>query len=58
MKQHLFIQGENNMGAMKGSYIEGLGYSCEQSVLVDGWRKIWSKTPNTTDPQVRGWVGE
>ncbi len=40
------------MGALKGSSVNGLGYSCEQSVLVQGWRDIWSKTPHTTDPMV------
>ena len=41
------------MGGQKGSYTSGTGYSCEQAVLVEGWRKIWSSTPGTTDPLVR-----
>lgn len=43
-------QGENNMGNQKGSAINGLGYSCEQALLVEGWRKAWSKVAGTTDP--------
>lgn len=43
-------QGENNMGGVKGSALANVGYSCEQRALVQGWRKIWSETPGTTDP--------
>ncbi len=42
------------MNSLKGSSVDGLGYSCEQAVLVQGWRSAWSKTPNTTDPMVGG----
>ena len=38
------------MGAIKGNSIANVGYGCEQRVLVEGWRKIWSTTPGTTDP--------
>ena len=48
---YLRYQGENNCGALKGQYTHGLGYSCEQAVLIKGWREIWSQTPGTTDPQ-------
>jgi hypothetical protein len=44
------LQGENNMGSLKGSATANLGYSCEQRELVRGWRSIWSETPGTTDP--------
>jgi hypothetical protein len=27
-----------------------LGYSCLMPVLVNEWRTLWSRTPNTTDP--------
>ena len=43
-------QGENNMGGTKGSALANVGYSCEQKVLVAGWRKAWSETPGTTEP--------
>jgi hypothetical protein len=38
------------MGGTKGSAAANVGYSCEQRALVQGWRKIWSETPGTTDP--------
>jgi len=44
----LWYQGENNMGAVKGNSVAKVGYSCEQEVLIKGWRAVWSKTPNTT----------
>ena len=42
--------GENNMGGTKGSALANVGYSCEQKALVTGWRKVWSETPGTTQP--------
>eukprot|EP00038_Savillea_parva_P008384 m.176574 g.176574 ORF g.176574 m.176574 type:complete len:812 (-) comp14199_c0_seq1:171-2606(-) len=50
VKGWVWYQGENNMGALKGSAIENLGYSCEQRQLIYGWRQVWSRTPGTTDP--------
>ena len=38
------------MGGVKGNSNDDVGYSCEQRVLVEGWRKVWSETPGTTDP--------
>ena len=38
------------MGATKGNSDAGIGYSCEQRELVQGWRKVWSETPGTTSP--------
>lgn len=48
VKGWVWYQGENNMGAVKGSSTHDIGYSCEQRVLVEGWRKIWSEEPGTT----------
>lgn len=50
VKGWVWYQGENNMGAPKGSSLENLGYSCEQRELIRGWREVWSETPGTTDP--------
>jgi len=50
VKGWVWYQGENNMGNLKGSAIENLGYSCEQRELIRGWRSIWSETAGTTDP--------
>eukprot|EP00756_Hemistasia_phaeocysticola_P019183 Hpha_TRINITY_DN15643_c1_g9::TRINITY_DN15643_c1_g9_i1::g.101267::m.101267/K05970/SIAE; sialate O-acetylesterase len=49
-KGWVWYQGENNMGGTKGSSSADVGYGCEQRNLVEGWRKVWSKTPGTTDP--------
>eukprot|EP01052_Picozoa_sp_SAG31_P017616 SAG31_NODE_1213_length_9359_cov_4.298164_11_plen_348_part_00 len=38
------------MMATKGNSAVNVGYSCEQRVLIEGWRKVWSETPGTTDP--------
>ena len=38
------------MGSPKGNSDANIGYSCEQRVLIEGWRKAWSETPGTTDP--------
>jgi hypothetical protein len=46
----LHCDSENNMGGTKGSALAHVGYSCEQRALVEGWRKIWSQEPGTTDP--------
>eukprot|EP01052_Picozoa_sp_SAG31_P009020 SAG31_NODE_466_length_15291_cov_7.540066_5_plen_134_part_00 len=35
----------------KGNSAADEGYSCNQRMLVEGWREIWSKTPGTTDPK-------
>lgn len=53
VKGWLWYQGENNMGGTKGNSAASVGYSCEQKALVAGWRKVWSETPGTTDPNVR-----
>jgi hypothetical protein len=45
------LRRENNMGGRKGNSVDGEGYSCSQRVLIEGWRKVWSKTPGTTDAQ-------
>jgi hypothetical protein len=50
VKGWVWYQGENNMGNLKGSSMENLGYSCEQRELIRGWRDVWSETPGTTDP--------
>eukprot|EP00040_Diaphanoeca_grandis_P010747 m.55043 g.55043 ORF g.55043 m.55043 type:complete len:828 (+) comp22015_c0_seq1:144-2627(+) len=50
VKGWVWYQGENNMGGLKGSSLENLGYSCEQRELIRGWREVWSETPGTTDP--------
>ena len=34
----------------KGSSGASVGYSCYQQTLVAGWRRVWSQTPGTTDP--------
>ena len=44
------FQGENNMANTKGNSDANVGYSCEQRELVAGWRRVWSETPGTTDP--------
>lgn len=46
----LWYQGENNMGGLKGNSVAKVGYACNQKALVDGWRKIFSSTAETTDP--------
>ena len=51
VKGWAWYQGENNMGNTKGSAINGIGYSCEQAQLVNGWRVAWSKVADTTDPE-------
>ena len=38
------------MGGTKGNSAAGVGYACNQKALVEGWRKIFSETPGTTDP--------
>jgi hypothetical protein len=38
------------MGNTKGNSDANVGYSCEQRELVAGWRRVWSETPGTTDP--------
>lgn len=38
------------MGATKGNSDANVGYSCLMRQLITGWRKVWSATPNTTDP--------
>ena len=38
------------MGGIKGNAQAHIGYACNQKALVDGWRKAFSATPNTTDP--------
>lgn len=50
VKGWLWYQGENNMGGVMGNSDAGVGYSCEQQMLVDGWRQVWSETEGTTDP--------
>ena len=50
VKGFVWYQGENNMGSPKGNSDANLGYSCEQRVLIEGWRSVWSETPGTTDP--------
>lgn len=50
IKGWLWYQGENNMGGVKGNADAKIGYSCEQKALVEGWRKVWSEVPGTTDP--------
>jgi hypothetical protein len=50
VKGFVWYQGENNMGGTKGNSIDHVGYACNQQALVEGWRKIWSSTPGTTDP--------
>eukprot|EP00054_Salpingoeca_dolichothecata_P010607 m.59131 g.59131 ORF g.59131 m.59131 type:complete len:367 (+) comp19074_c0_seq1:1277-2377(+) len=50
VKGFLWYQGENNMGGVKGNSAAKLGYACEQRLLIDGWRHIWSRVPNTTEP--------
>ena len=39
------------MQGRKGNSAANEGYSCNQRMLVEGWREIWSKTPGTTDPK-------
>jgi hypothetical protein len=46
----IWYQGENNMGEVKGNSQANVGYGCEMKTLIQGWRKIWSETPLTTDP--------
>jgi hypothetical protein len=43
-------QGENNMGFTKGNSAANVGYSCLMRELVNGYRRVWSATPGTTDP--------
>eukprot|EP00039_Didymoeca_costata_P020049 m.339850 g.339850 ORF g.339850 m.339850 type:complete len:823 (+) comp19004_c0_seq1:14-2482(+) len=50
IKGWVWYQGENNMGGVKGNSLANVGYSCSMRELVKAWRKIWSETPNTTDP--------
>lgn len=38
------------MGGPKGNSAANVGYACHQKGLVEGWRKVWSATPGTTDP--------
>lgn len=50
VKGWTWYQGENNMANTKGNSNANVGYSCEQRELVAGWRRVWSETPGTTDP--------
>ena len=48
---HEFVNFEFSVsGALKGNSIAGVGYSCEQKILVEGWRRVWSTVTGTTDP--------
>jgi len=38
------------MGGTKGNSAAHVGYGCEMANLVQSWRKQWSITPGTTDP--------
>ena len=50
IKGMLWYQGENNMYDLKGNSKANLGYGCEMKKLIQGWRRLWSKIPGTTDP--------
>jgi hypothetical protein len=39
------------MQGRKGNGAANEGYSCNQRMLVEGWREVWSTTPGTTDPK-------
>lgn len=38
------------MGFTKGNSDAGVGYSCLMRELINCYRRVWSATPNTTDP--------
>ena len=38
------------MGNVKGNSDANVGYSCLMRELIQGYRAVWSATPNTTDP--------
>ena len=38
------------MGFTKGNSAANVGYSCLMRELVNGYRRVWSATPGTTDP--------
>lgn len=50
LKGFLWYQGENNMYEVKGNSKASIGYGCEIKHLIEGWRRVWSETPNTTHP--------
>lgn len=50
VKGWVWYQGENNCHGTMGSAAAGVGYSCLMETLVAQWRLLWSRTPNTTNP--------
>eukprot|EP01047_Picozoa_sp_COSAG01_P035616 COSAG01_NODE_2744_length_7150_cov_5.435116_4_plen_86_part_00 len=39
------------MHNIMGNSAQGLGYGCQMVDLVSTWRRAWSRTAGTTDPQ-------
>eukprot|EP00658_Telonema_sp_P-2_P024268 TRINITY_DN19753_c0_g1_i3.p1 TRINITY_DN19753_c0_g1~~TRINITY_DN19753_c0_g1_i3.p1 ORF type:complete len:493 (-),score=82.52 TRINITY_DN19753_c0_g1_i3:240-1718(-) len=50
LKGFVWYQGENDMHGYFGNSALKTGYSCMMPALVASWRKMWSATPGTTDP--------
>jgi hypothetical protein len=50
IKGWVWYQGENNMYSTFGNSAKRYGYSCLLPVLVSDWRRLWSRTPGTTEP--------
>jgi len=50
IKGWLWYQGEANMYDVKGNSRSNVGYGCEMKLMIQQWRKVWSKTPGTTPP--------
>lgn len=50
IKGWVWYQGEHNMHFLKGNSIANIGYGCQLKTLIEAWRNIWSRVPNTTAP--------
>jgi len=50
VKGWLWYQGENNLYADAGNYIQNTGYGCLFPKMIQEWRIMWSIVPQTTDP--------
>ena len=50
LKTTVARRGENNVRNFAGSVSNHSGYACQQQLQIAEYRRIWSITPNTTDP--------
>lgn len=62
IKGATWFQGENNCQECNnsdaisdanacGNILEKTGYPCYLKTMIDSWRRVWSATPGTTDPE-------